>query len=322
MVNKTFRIGFVAIVLSSLSGLGGNVSAQTSNISSFPFLDLDTSARAAAMGGSFSSVYGDDVDVLFYNPALLNASMDGALSVSYLNHLSDIKAGFAVYARDVGTLGTVAAGLRYLSYGSFERADETGVRNGTFGAGDAALTVGLARAYSDRIRYGVNVHAIFSSIDSYRASAFAADAGLVLRLPERLWTFTASVHHAGWVTSSFGESDEALPFDVRIGVGKQLTHLPLLVTLTGYDLDNLGDTEGSAFQHVVLGAELQFSPSFNVRVGYNHRRHEQLKTGSRLDLAGVGIGFGLKISGFHFDYAFNSWSALGGLHQLTVRTVL
>ncbi len=75
------------------------------------------------------------------------------------------------------------------------------------------------------------------------------------------------------------------------------------------------------FQHVILGGEFQFSRAFNVRFGYNHRRHEGLKTGSRLDLAGVGLGFGLKITRFRLDYAFNSWS-FGGLHQLTVRTAI
>ena len=74
--------------------------------------------------------------------------------------------------------------------------------------------------------------------------------------------------------------------------------------------------------HLILGAEFQFSPAFNVRFGYNHRRHEALKTGSRLDLAGFATGFGLRIRRFGFDYAFNTWSSIGALHQFTLRTML
>jgi hypothetical protein len=69
----------------------------------------------------------------------------------------------------------------------------------------------------------------------------------------------------------------------------------------------------------MVGGEFYFSEAFNVRVGYNHRRHEELKMKSRLDLAGVGMGFGLVIRGVGFDYAYNSWSSVGGLHQFTLR---
>jgi len=41
---------------------------------------------------------------------------------------------------------------------------------------------------------------------------------------------------------------------------------------------------------------------------------------SRLDLAGIGLGFGLNVNRFGFDYAYNDWSSLGGIHHLTVQT--
>ena len=39
-------------------------------------------------------------------------------------------------------------------------------------------------------------------------------------------------------------------------------------------------------------------------------------------MIGFGFGVGLKISRIYFDYAFNSWSSLGGLNQFTLRTVM
>ena len=75
-------------------------------------------------------------------------------------------------------------------------------------------------------------------------------------------------------------------------------------------------------EHISLGGEFQFSEGFNLRIGYNHRRHEALKTKSRLDFAGFGFGVGLKISSIRFDYAYNSWSEAGGMSQFTVRTAL
>ena len=301
--------------------------AQPAGLTGFPFLRLEPSARAAALGGSFTAVYGDDVNALFYNPAILNEEMHGVLSASYLNHLSDLNAGFVAYGRHMDRWGTLAVGLRYMNYGSFERADETGARDGTtFGASDVALSLGWARTYYDWLRYGASIQGIFSGIDSYSAGALAFDAGVLAYWPDRALSASLTIHNTGWVLSSFGDLADELPFDLRLGLTKKLAHLPLMITLMGYNLHELGEGEGSftseTLRHLAVGTEFQFSSAFNLRLGYNHRRHEELKTNSRIDLAGVGLGFGLKVTRFRFDYAYNAWSALGGLHQLTVRTVL
>lgn len=318
----------VSLLLGVLFLLVVPVQAQPSDLSGFAFLRLEPSARAAALGGSFSAIYGDDVNALFYNPASLNEDTHGALSLSYLNHLSDLNAGFIAYSRHVDRVGSLGAGLRFMSYGEFDEADENGERTGTFSASDVALTVGAARAYRENLRYGANVHAVLSSIDVYRASALAVDVGVLYTIPSQRLTFSASVNNLGVTLSSLGTTRDELPLDVRLGVAKRLRYLPLLLSVTGYNLHAVGDPpEGStgfdaALRHVTFGGEFQFSDAFNVRVGYNHRRHQELKMSSRLDLAGVGLGFGLKIARVGFDYAFNSWSTLGGLHQFTLRTRL
>jgi long-subunit fatty acid transport protein len=150
--------------------LAASALAQPGQLSGFSFLRLEPSARAAALGGAFTAMYGDDVNVIFYNPALLNEQTHDALSLSYLNHLSDLNAGFIAYSRHIEAVGTLGAGLRFLSWGELQAADEEGNQTGTFGASDVALTLGLARAYNERFRYGANVHTIFSSIDSSTTS--------------------------------------------------------------------------------------------------------------------------------------------------------
>ena len=317
----------VSFFLSVLVFLAASAHAQPSDLTTFSLLRLEPSARAAALGGSFSAVYGDDVNALFYNPAGLNESTHGALSLSYLNHLSDLNAGFIAYSRHVEGIGSLGAGLRFLDFGDLERADENGERSGTFGASNAVLTLGGARAYREHVRYGVNVHALISSIDVHRASALALDVGGLYTIPSQRLTFSLSVNNLGVTLSSLGTTRDALPLDVRLGVAKRLRYLPLLLSLTGYNLHDPGgglpDATGlnTVLQHLALGGEFQFSEAFNVRFGYNHRRHEDLKTSSRLDLAGVGLGFGIKIARVGFDYAFNSWS-FAGLHQFTLRTRL
>jgi len=220
----------------------------------------------------------------------------------------------------------LAAGIRYLNYGKFERADINGVRDGTnFSASDFALTIGLSRPLSGILRYGVTVNGIVSSIEGYSAQALTIDAGM-LAFWERAKTGAAiSVHHLGVVANALGEMEDELPLDLRVAVSHRLRHLPLLLVLTAYDLTHIDSSDENAGwlgSHLTFGGEFQFSEAFQIRAGYNHKRHEQLKTKSRLDLAGLGFGFGILIRRFQFDYAYSSWSSIGGLHQLSIRTLL
>ena len=296
-----------------------------SRLTAFGLLRLEPSARASALAGAYGAGPGEDVNALFANPALLSADDDRALALGYLNHVAGLNAGFVTYAREVGRLGgTVGGAVRFLAYGDFERADADGNRVGdTFGASDAVVSLAYARPLNDRASVGGTVHAVFSSIDDASAQAFAADVGVAYRLPAYGLTLGASLHHAGIVTSDFGETADELPLDLRVSVSKRLANLPLLLTLGGYDLTSV-EGDGSALEalgrHVALSGELQFGEAFALRAGYNPRRHDDLKTDARIDLAGLGVGFGLNLRRFGFDYAYNAWSSFGGLHHLTLRT--
>lgn len=294
----------------------------------FPVTQLDESARIAALGGRSPALKSEDVGSFYSNPALLSADMDRTLSFSYLNHIGSVNAGWISSAYSLDSLTTLAAGFRYLSFGTIDRADEFGRKDGTFDASDLSLSVGASRAGFRDFRYGANIHLMLSSIDGMHASALSADAGVFYEWPDARATLGASIHHAGLVLSSFGERGDTIPFDLRLGFTKRLAHMPLLISLTAYRLHKLegGPEESAALSsilyHLILGGEFEFSPSFQIRFGYNHRRHDELKMKSRLDFAGFSTGFGLRLSRVAIDYAFNSWSSLGGLHRFTVRTSL
>ena len=298
--------------------------AQTSN--TFSFLRLDASPRAAALAGALDAVPTGDPAALFYNPALIAETPSGTLSLAYTNHLADLNAGALAYGREVKGV-RAAVGVRFLSWGEFDEADETGAKTGTFGASSLALTLGAARQQTDRLNVGASIHVITTGVSSYRATAAAADIGVTYALPGAL-TVSAAVRNAGFALQSLGASTDELPLDVRVGVSKRLRYLPLLVTATGYDLQDpgAGPADRSGFEqalgHVGVGAELQFSPAFNLRAGYSPRRNQELRTEKRLDTAGLGLGFGLGVRGFVLDYAFSSWSGNGALHQFAVRTRL
>lgn len=312
------------LLIASLTLGAPSAQAQIEN-SGFPVLQLEPSARTAALAGSATALLDNGSGALFSNPALLTAEADGRIEFSYLNHLSDIDAGWVAYGKDMGELGSFGAGIRYLSFGQFDERNELGEKVGSFSAADVALTVGGARTWKPGLRYGAALSIMHASIAaSSNATGIGLDAGLVYDDSENRQSFGVSVHNVGTVLSSIGERSDRLPADLRIGYTRTLAHLPLLVSVTGYRLHKMdgGPDDAGAIArilyHTRFAGEFQFSESFQIRFGYDHRRHDQLKVKSRLDMAGFSTGLGIRISRFAFDYAFNSWSSLGGLHRLTI----
>ena len=298
------------------------------SLSEFGFLRLDASARGAALGSSLTATPSTDATAFYYNPALSRAASSGQLAASYTNFIADSQVGSVAYSYHVDGLATVSAGVRYVDWGSFDGRDAQGVPTGDFAARDVALTVGLATALTDRIRYGINLHVVYSAIESARATAAAADAGVQVHWPKQRWAVAASVHHAGRTLSDFGAASASLPVDWRVGVAKKLAYLPLQISVTGYDLHNFGTVLedepplGQALAHLTLGLELELGEVLTVRGGYNHRRSRELVLNDRLDWAGFGTGFGIDLGLLRADYAFTSWSSFGGLHQVSLQTGL
>jgi len=308
----------IAVCMLTLVAHAGRAQSATA----FDFLRLEPSARAAALGGTAVVLTDADVGAFFYNPALLNVDMDRQASITYLNHLSDLQAGFAGYSRDFGPIGTAALGVRFVHWGTIAKADEFGEVTGEFTAGDLAFTLGMARSYGEDLRYGLNVHAAYTSVAEYGAVALAADAGLVWHHPEALLTLAGSINNLGLFVESLGTSQDRLPLDARISVSKRLRYIPVLAALTLHSLQDSFELTSpeEAFRHAIFSLEFQAIPVFHIRIGYSHNRRN-LKSDSRLDLAGFGTGFGLRIRGIGLDYAYSSWS-FAGLHRFTLKSRL
>lgn len=324
------RLRFAPWVLLLCGLVAAPAAAQPgASLSSFQLLRFDASARTAGLGGAYTAVADGDVNALFYNPAIPGPATSRSPSFSYLNHLSDINAGTLAYSQTVRGLGTtVSGGLRFVHWGTLQRRNERGERTGTFSAGDVALTLGAARALGPRVRYGANMHVLYAQIDRAQATAVAADLGALYRVPAHQLTLGVSLRHLGVSLDGFGQRRASLPLDLQVGVSKRLAHLPLFLSLTAYDLTEMGTgveggtTTDHVLAHLTFGSELRLGKALRLRMGYNHRRSRDQAFAERFDLGGLGGGFGLVVEGVSVDYAYNSWSELGGLHQFTVRAHL
>lgn len=303
--------GLVLIILSSIL-----YSQQTT----FDFLRMDISPRAAALSGAFVSNT-DDPNVIFYNPAGLKQLTGTPVSFSFAKHLMDINLASISASTEIGSFGRFGFGVQYINYGSFERADENGYKDGTtFGANEIALTAGYAGTIDDNFYYGINARFIGSFIDSYSSTALAADLGVQYLIPSERISIGVSALNLGGQLSSYIETNEDLPLDVRAGISKRMEHLPLILFLSFNKLNDKTDNFGGRFKNFVLGGEFSLSRVLKLRLGFDNEKRKDLKVGTTAGLAGFNLGLGALINKYNFDYSYSSLGSIGALHRVGIST--
>lgn len=298
----------------------------------YEFLNLMTAPRQAALGGKTVANYDQDVNQALYNPATINDQMHNHLAVNYANYYGDVKYGTAAYAYTINPkIQTFYVGVNYVNYGSFEGYDEVGNVTNSFTGSETALYIGYARNIPNtNIFLGANLKFITSTLESYNSVGLATDIGAIYRNPENNLNFAIVVRNFGTQLTTYAGDRESLPFEVMAGVSKKLQHLPLRWQITldqlqnwnlAYSNPNRSETQldGSVkaekvnfvnelFRHVMLGAELFPDKGFNIRLGYNFRRAQELKITDQRTFSGFSAGFGLRINKFKFDYSYSKFT--------------
>jgi hypothetical protein len=305
-------LSFLFIILFSIFSL-------TFGQTTYDFLRVDMSARAAALGGSFVS-NNDDVDVIFYNPAGMNFLEKNPASFSFVKHLLDINLFSVAFSTEFENIGRFGTAVKYINYGTFDQADEFGNRTGEFGAGELAFLVGYANEFSPNFYYGANAKFIYSSIADKSSSAVGADLGINYEFPAQQLNLAAAVLNLGTQISSYINTKEDLPLDVVIGVSKRLERVPVRLSL---DFHQLNKKRDDALQHLKgfsVGAEFYLSEVFTLRFGYDNERRSDLKVGSSAGIAGFNGGLGVKVSEYQFSYGYSSLGLVGAMHRIGVST--
>ena len=293
------------------------MSAETYAQGTYDFLRNDISARAAGLNGSFVSMV-DDPNVLFYNPGALSSLTRPKASISYLKHLLDVNAGSLSYVQEVEGLGTVGGGVIYFNYGSFTETDPSSNVIGEFSAGELAAVVGIGIPVDEQMSMGVNLKGIYSSIADSRSAALAVDLGVIYALPDERLTLGLSILNVGAQINRYATTKEDLPLDVKIGVTTQPEHLPVLLNVNFHKLNEDQENLLGRLKAFSLGAEFLMSESVRARIGYSNEKRQELKLGTGAGLAGFSLGLGFLYQEYQFDYAFNSYGKIGGLHRISL----
>ena len=73
--------------------IGPLAKAQTNGVSVYKFLNLTSSARAAALGGNFMAIKDGDLSQVLFNPSAISKETDNKLALSFVDYYSDISYG-------------------------------------------------------------------------------------------------------------------------------------------------------------------------------------------------------------------------------------
>ncbi|MCG8604696.1 hypothetical protein MJD09_06830, partial [bacterium] len=146
---KFLRIGIIGM---SIVAFFSPTPVQSQNPVGFDFLRTLVGARASSMGGAFVAIPGD-IHGLVYNPAGLAALTHRQATLTYLNHLLDFQSGFFAYSQPL-VKGSIAFGLHYFDYGTFQGKDENNQATSDFGANSVTLIASYAQDVVQNLSLG------------------------------------------------------------------------------------------------------------------------------------------------------------------------
>ncbi|MHA1796748.1 MAG: PorV/PorQ family protein [Promethearchaeota archaeon] len=276
---------------------------------SFEFLRTEFGARAASMGGAFVGMYGD-IHSLFYNPGGIAFVQRRNISATYMNNIMDFNVGGGAYIHPLSKFSSIGLGIQYFDYGDFQGKDQFGQDTGIFGANDIAISAGYGKLMRNDFGVGASIKYIQSKIAGYSASAVAGDIGLLYFLRDKQVTVGISAINFGKSTSAFVNTKESLPSQIKFGLTKQLSHLPLL--LSGEIRKFIDD---DLYFHG--GGEFQFRNSIKIRFGYSSTGSDQ-KLGIDSDRwSGFSFGAGILIKQIILDYSLSSLGGIGSQNRFT-----
>lgn len=299
-------------------------SAQSGGDSFYSFLNIPTSTLAYGLGGMNISNIDDDINASDRNPGLLGPEVGMQLGFNYMHYVGESNFAGVKFGRLAGDHGAWAAGIQYMGYGKIKGADINGVLTGDFSPKDMIFSATYAHDINDAWRGGATLKYVYSSYDSYTAMALATDLGVNFYDAEKDFSFSAVIANLGGQFKRFDTKYERLPIDLRLGISKGLSSIPVVLSVTAHDLtkwhlpyyDNGDGSEDSEliikdkfmsnlFRHLIFGADFRPSDNFHIGIGYNYRTRTDMSTYKRSFLSGFSACLGLNVRNFGLGLALS-----------------
>ncbi len=313
----------------------------------FQFLEITNSARVMALGGDIVTLEGNNPELVYHNPALLNSEMHHHLALNYVNYFAGANFGYASAAARLNKKSTLAGGIHYLYYGTFQGADENGIKTGEFRAADYSFNLTYSRKIDSLWTMGITAKNIYSDYELYNSTAIALDAGITYYDPEARFTAGLVIRNAGMQVDGYtvDGAKEPLPFNIAVGISKGLAYAPFTFNITfnhleKWDLryktkldleeeeidlasgDKISENKFDTFidnfmRHVAVGTTVSLGKNLEFRAGYNYRRRQELKVDTRPGMVGFSWGLGLNLNKFTFGYGRGVYHLAGATNHFS-----
>lgn len=351
------KIVFIIISLIYFKGLHAQIGGPTT----YRFLDIPMPPRAAALGGTNMSIWGDDINLYYSNPALLNAHCVKQLALNYCNYVADMNFGNMAYAYHIKNIGTIAGGIQFFDYGKFEKRDEFDIKDGNFKASDYSFNLSIARRLKDTsFSVGATVKTLYSHYESYNSVGNAVDLG-VTWVHKSGFTASALIKNVGHIWKPYDKNNDTLklPIGTQLGISYKVKKAPFRLILV-YDglrkkdwdrtykspldesqqtslfgetevkektkwqkfSDKFKDNADKFGRHIIFGTEIVITKNFNLRVGYNYRMHKENMLPDKRTASGLSLGFGFQVYRFKLSYAYTKYNLSGNSSIIGITTNL
>lgn len=322
------------------AGMELMLTAQVGGTSTYEFLNLTNSARAASLGGRPISLNDNDLNLIFVNPSLLTSDMHNHIALNYNSYYANIGFGYAVYSFKVPNIGSFALGAQYVNYGSFPMADYLGNLSGSFKASDLAINTIFSRNVDSIFRVGITFKTIVSNYERYTSIGVATDIGLIYYFSEQSLSAALVIRNLGTQIKTYTASNfESLPFEIEVGISKKLAHAPFRFSITAhnlqryhmlYDSDLMDNTFinnektntekffDNLFRHIIGSIEFLPSKTFYIAGAFNYQRRMELGLTNSYGLVGFSFGAGIRTQKFALSYGQSVYHAAGGTQQFSI----
>lgn len=264
------------------------------------FLEFANSARSLAMAGASTAV-SDDASAVLSNPAGLSQIERKDFVASYSTLFEDSKFSVINYAQPTVDMGTFGIGLVSLQSGSFDRRDNTGSQNGSFGTSETAFLLSHGFELGKRLSLGSGMKVIREQVDNFSSTGYGLDGAALLKVNSVL-TMGLTLRNLLAPTLKLRNENDRYPLDLRVGSRWQANR-KLMVAM------DLNQTANRSIKFR-LGAEWTLNSLLALRVGVNETEFT------------TGLGFKFKDWGVDYSFGYNDAAAgledLGSTHRMGI----
>ena len=304
-LNKTVKWAVTSLLVISLQGfLIADDNDKVGSVA-FKFLNIETDARTAALGGTAAQASG--AGAMFSNPAgLAGSSMGLSAGMSqWLVETSIMSVGIAMPIAG----GVIGLGVVSVDYGDMMRSgwgEESGQfifqpnQNGAFSAADMSIQFSYGKSLTDKFSIGGSVKMISQSIDDVDISGMAFDIGMQFNTGYRGIQMGAVISNFGPdVESQADFPSMSLPMTFSFGVIGE----PMPGLNAGLNVLKQADMA----QQYIVNAEYNVSIA-SLRFSYNIND----------DQAPMSMGGGVNVAGADIGVSMTSHDALDSVMRISV----